>query len=154
MTPRLPAPTATARLFCTFRLAGRLFGIDLRDVKEVATETTFTRVPHAPVAVKGYVNLRGQIHLVLDLRRLLTLPPGEVTPESRLVLFKPSVGDAVGVLVDAIGDVVTIGPEQFEEWPAGMQAEQLAGELIGGVAKLDGELMLVVRARKLLEAMK
>ena len=74
-----------ARLFCTFRLGERLFGVDVLAVKEVNREMTFTAVPHAPAAVRGFANLRGQIHLVLDLRQLLGLPPAVVGPDSRLV---------------------------------------------------------------------
>ena len=36
------------RLFCTFRVDGRLFGVDILDVKEVTAETTYTRVAHSP----------------------------------------------------------------------------------------------------------
>ena len=68
------ASMATQRLFCTFRVDGRLFGVDILDVKEVTAETTFTRVAHAPDEVLGLVNIRGHIYLALDLRRLLGMP--------------------------------------------------------------------------------
>jgi purine-binding chemotaxis protein CheW len=146
---------AGGRLFCTFRLAGRLFGVDVRDVKEVNPETTLTRVPHAPPEALGYVNLRGQIHLVLDARRLLDLPPGEVTPDARLVLFKPAIGDAFGILVDRIGDVVSLAEDRLEAWRAagdGPKAEGLrGGDLIDAVGKLDGELLVVLQPRRFLK---
>ena len=96
------------RLFCTFRVDGRLFGVDILDVKEVTAETTSTRVAHAPDEVLGLVNIRGHIYLALDLRRLLGVPATEVTGESRLVLFKPSVGSAFGVVVDQISEIQTV----------------------------------------------
>src|SRR5262245_60529706 len=97
----------TPRLFCTFRVDGRLFGVDILDVKEVTTEITATRIAHTPEEVRGLVNIRGHIYLALDLRLLLGLPPANATGDSRMVLFKPTVGSAFGVVVDEISDIQT-----------------------------------------------
>src|SRR3954449_5061289 len=105
---------ATQRMFCTFRVNDRLFGVDILDVKEVTAETTCTRVAHAPGEVLGLVNIRGHIYLALDLRRLLGLPATSVTDESRLVLFKPSVGSAFGVVVDQIGEIQAVDSDHIE----------------------------------------
>src|SRR3954471_14943931 len=110
------------RLFCTFRVGGRLYGVDILDVKEVTAETTYTRVAHAPDEVLGLVNIRGHIYLVLDLRRLLGLPATEVTGESRLLLFKPSVGSAFGVVVDEISEIQTADPDRIEAFMRDNQA--------------------------------
>jgi purine-binding chemotaxis protein CheW len=146
--------------YCTFRLAGHLFGFDIHHaVKEVNTHTTFTAVPHAPAGVRGYVNLRGNIVLVLDLRRLLGMEPVPVTPDSRLVIFKPAVGESFGVLVDQIGDIVTLGADRTESWRPEEQAAaaeptgaRRAGELIAGLGKLAGELLVIIDPQKLLRA--
>ncbi len=136
------------RLFCTFRLGEQLFGVDVADVKEVNPETTLTPVHHAPPQVLGYVNLRGQIYLVLDLRQLLGLPAGRPGQDSRLLIFKPSVGDSLAGLVDRIGDIVAVDPSRIEPW-AGKTSDGLspaAGELLAGVAQLDKELLLILQA--------
>jgi purine-binding chemotaxis protein CheW len=146
----LDARTDGELLYCTFRLAGRLFGADVRAVKEVNPCTAATPVPHAPPAVVGLVNLRGQLHLVLDLRRLLALGESAVTPDSRLVIFKPSVGEAFGVLVDAVGDVVRLGAGQVERYAPDDPAR--AGGLLVGVGKTEGALMVLVDPNRLLEA--
>jgi purine-binding chemotaxis protein CheW len=133
--------------YCTFRLGGRLFGFDIRSVREASPHTTLTPIPHAPPEVRGYVNLRGHIFLVLDLRRFLGMEPAAVTTDSRLLLFKPSVGESFGVLVDQIGDIITVGADQAEEW---RPDENPAGELIAAIAKLAGELLVILRADRLL----
>ena len=138
------------RLYCTFRLAGRLFGVDVLAVKEVNTRTAFTPVPRAPAAVIGLVNLRGQLHLILDLRRLLGLGPARVTPDSRLVVFKPAVGESFGVLVDAVGDVVRVAAAQTEGYRPDDPAR--AGGLVTGVGKVEGDLVVIVDPYRLLEA--
>jgi purine-binding chemotaxis protein CheW len=142
------------RLFCSFRVNGRLFGVDILDVREVTTETTFTHIPHAPPEVLGLVNIRGHIHLILDLRRLLGLSVAAPTPLSRVVLFKPVVGQALGVIVDEIGEIQAPGPQELEQFSA-IQHQGLAGtlgraDLIDFVGRTDEELLLILNPRRFL----
>ena len=106
------------QLFCTFRSADRWFGVPVGDVKEVTTQTTCTRIPHAPREVAGYVNIRGHIFMALDPRSLLGLE-ARATAENRLIIFKPSVGPSFGLLVDEIGDIVAVDANQIEDFRAG-----------------------------------
>ena len=145
---------ATERLFCTFRADGRLFGVDILDVKEVAAETTSTRVAHSPDEVLGLVNIRGHIYLALDLRRLLGMPTTVVTGDSRLVLFKPSVGTAFGVVVDEISDIRAAETDRIEPFN---QADHEAAKLdtgrvglIDSVCQLPDELLVVLNPRRFL----
>jgi purine-binding chemotaxis protein CheW len=151
--------TAAENRYCTFRLAGNLFGFDIRAVREVNTQTACTPVPQAPPEVRGCVNLRGNIVLVLDLRRLLGMEPAPVTPDSRLVVFKPAVGESFGVLVDAVGDIATVHEDLTEnrhpEETARVEEEtgaRRAAELVRGIGKLEGELLVIVDPHKLLGA--
>ena len=137
--------------YCTFRLAEHLFGVPILDVKEVNAATLFTVVPHAPAEVCGYVNLRGWIFLVLDLRLMLGLEPGEVKPDSRLVLFKPEVGESFAVLVDQIGDIVRLDSDHIEQ---DRPSDTLRADLITGVGKLENELLIVLEPRRFLGAIK
>ena len=143
--------------FCTFWLSGRLYGVDILDVKEVNQEARFTEVFHAPKKVKGLVNIRGRIHLILDLHRILGFKVREQGRKSRLVLFKPSVGESFGVLVDGIGDVIEVEERLIE---SGELADRdvTSGEkgidvheLISSVCRLEETLLLIINARNLLK---
>jgi purine-binding chemotaxis protein CheW len=141
-----------ARTLATFRLGGDLFGIDVELVKEVAEAPPLTLIPHAPAAVRGCANRRGQIILILDLRTLLDRDATDIGPETRLVTFKPELGDPFGVLVDRIGEVL---PVRLDEIDA--QVENATGgatpphyELVAGVAKLAGDLVTILDPRKFL----
>jgi purine-binding chemotaxis protein CheW len=146
--------TPMHRMFCTFRVDDRLFGVDILDVKEVTAETTFTRVAHALDEVLGLVNIRGHIYLALDLHRLLGLSATVVTGDSRLVLFKPSVGHAFGVLVDAISDIRTVDASHTESFARADRESAAVGagraDLIDCVCHLDGELLVVLNPRRFL----
>lgn len=138
--------------FCTFRISGRLFGVNILDVKEINPEAYFTPIFHAPREVKGYVNIRGQIYLILDLRLLLGFESKVVDESSRLVLFKPEVGDPFGILVDRIGDVVEVDETQIEDSQEGSEKdEHRSQELRDGVCKLGEELLVVLNSRNLLK---
>ena len=144
---------------CTFYLGGRLFGVNILDVKEITPETTFTRIFHAVPEVKGYVNIRGQVHLVLDLSLLLGLDGRPVDSRSRVILFKPEVGDDFGVLVDQIGDVVSVDEQMIEErrhddQEIGEQLERRYADLGKGVCKLEEELLVILHSRSFLESVR
>ena len=129
------------RQYCTFTLAGHHFGVDVRNVQEVIRYQEMTRVPLAHPVVRGLINLRGQIVTALDLRRRLELPPH---PADRFpVNVVVSAGDgAVSLLVDEIGDVLTVPEAAFERAPETLTGA--ARELVRGVYKLDGRLLLIL----------
>src|SRR5271156_6598403 len=106
----------SSRQFCTFYLENYLFGIELRDVREVLQQLELTEVPLAPYAVRGLMNLRGQIVLAVDLRRQLGLPERPADKPTMNVIVRTGE-DSVSLLVDDIGDVVEGQEETFEPPP-------------------------------------
>src|SRR6476646_9033154 len=107
---------STTRQFCTFYLDDPLFGLDVLCVQEVVRPHSMTRVPLAHPVVRGLINLRGQIVTALDLRRRLDLPdrPADRWPVN--VVVRTDDG-AVSLLVDEIGDVLTVPESLFERPP-------------------------------------
>lgn len=104
---------------CTFRIAERLFGVEIDQVKEVVQHARVVGVPHASPDAAGLVNIRGKLHLIADLRRLFGFEPSDDRGDVSLVLFKPEVGESMGVLVDRLGDVIAMDPYQIEDRRAG-----------------------------------
>jgi purine-binding chemotaxis protein CheW len=129
--------------FATFTVDGVLFGVEVGGVQEVLRYHEMTRVPLAPSIVSGLINLRGQIVTAIDLRLRLGLrarPPGALPMN---VILRGDDG-AVSLLVDDIGDVLTVSPELAEPLPETLQ--HLGRELIKGVFKLNGRLLLILDA--------
>jgi purine-binding chemotaxis protein CheW len=132
---------SSPKQYCTFTLAGLLFGIEVDRVQEVIRSLELTTVPLANSVVEGLINLRGQIVTALDLRRRLELPAR--TEGERPMNIVVRVGDgALSLLVDEIGDVVDVEEDAFEAAPETL--EGVARELIRGAYKLDGRLLLVL----------
>jgi purine-binding chemotaxis protein CheW len=131
--------------FCTFYLDKLLFGVELKSVQEVIRSLDVTQVPLAPAVVSGLINLRGQIVTAVDLRRRLELDPRPADVPAMNIVVSSDDG-AVSLLVDEIGDVVEVEQDTFEVPP-----ETLRGavrEVITGVHKLNGRLMLVLDTGK------
>ncbi|MBF0474338.1 MAG: chemotaxis protein CheW [Deltaproteobacteria bacterium] len=145
--------TERKRQFCSFWLSGRLFGVDILDVKEINSEITFTPIFHASKEVKGYVNIRGQIHLVIDLRLLLGFERADDVDGRRLIIFKTKVGEPFGVQVDRIGDVVEVTEGQIEQrTKVDDKLDRIvdAGDVIEGVCKLKDRLLVILNAKSFL----
>lgn len=140
-------------LYCTFLSAGRLFGVPVLDVKEVTAETRFTRIPHAPQEVLGLVNIRGHIFLALNLAALLAVRDHTLRTDSQFVIFKSSVGPAFGIVVDQVGDIVSVSDSHTEAVSNGEQGQLHFSDrssLVSSVGKLDGQLLIILDPRKFL----
>ncbi len=148
----LVSTDAPVRSFCTFRIQGRLHGMEVAHVREVSPHLPVTPVPQAPPAIRGLVNLRSRIYLVLDLRRLLGFSSIDCTAESRLIILKPQVAADVGVLVEQGGDIVHVSVDQIESAPAADGLGDSASSVITDVCKLESELLMVVDPVRLTEA--
>lgn len=157
-TSRLETTDTASRRFCTFRLSGRLYGVDIQDVKEINTETNSTPIHHAPREFKGYINIRGQVYLLLDLRTIFGFQEKEVDRNSRVILFIPELGDPTGILVDSIDDVVTVTENQIENRRKSKDEHEgtdRRGFDVGeGVCMLKNELLIVLNAGKLIRSIK
>ena len=138
---------AMERQFCTFHLDNLFLGIEVLKVQEVIRTQEMTRVPLAPRAVRGLINLRGQIVTAVDLRERLGLAPLADGRHPMNVAVRTDEG-AVSLLVDEIGDVLDTDEDTYEGTPETLSAQ--ARELIRGVYKLPERLLLILDTEKAL----
>ena len=135
--------------FCTFVLQDEFFGVPVEQVQEVIRYQEMTRVPLVSQVVSGLINLRGQIVTAIDLRLCLGMsdrPAGQL-PMNVVV----RTGDGpVSLLVDDIGDVIEVSEDAFEPAPRNMPAHKK--EMVEGVYKLDGRLLLLLNTKRALDA--
>lgn len=136
------------RQYSTFFVGDTYFGVDVLDVQEVLRHQEMTPVPKASDVIMGLINLRGQIVTAFDMRRRLGLSDRTDGKPPMNFVVRTEDG-AVSLLVDEIGDVIEAGQESFELPPE--TVSELARDLIEGVHKLDGHLLLVLSTAKVLE---
>jgi len=155
--PMPNSPTRLDRTFqvCTFQVADRCCGVRIEDVKEINTETNFTHTYHAGDDILGYSNIRGQIYLIMDIRKMLGFEPGSVSDKSRVILFKDSVGENFGILVDEVRDIVSIsreGVEDQERIPLVLESGSNADQLILAECKVGEELLVILQPRAFIKS--
>jgi purine-binding chemotaxis protein CheW len=132
----------------TCRIDRELFGIPVSHVQEVLRVSGLTRVPHAPAPVRGVTNMRGHVLPVVDVRVRLGLPKEEIGTHHRVVVVV-SQGRLVGLLVDAVDQVVQIDALKVESPPAEVMSS--GSYYISGVYQLAEDLLILLDTDRVLE---
>jgi purine-binding chemotaxis protein CheW len=113
-----------------FGLDGLRYAVSIRSVLELDRLSPITPVPNTPEFVLGVTNVRGDVVSVLDLRRLLGLPPLARPETGRLIQVRPTRNVVrSGMLVDSILGMRPVRTGRIEP-------DETAGEPVGPV--LDG----------------
>jgi purine-binding chemotaxis protein CheW len=133
--------------YVTFRLGGETYGINVMQVKEVLRYSEIAPVPGSPSFVLGIINLRGNVVTVLDTSQKFGLPASEITDATRIVIIEADAHE-VGILVDAVAEVVYLKQSEIETAPNVGNEE--SARYIQGVCHRNGELLILVDLNKLL----
>jgi purine-binding chemotaxis protein CheW len=131
--------------FLTFRLGREEYAIDILQVREIRAQEPVTRITDTARFVMGIINLRGTIVPILDLRVKFGLPDG--CDASTVVIILSLGGQLMGVVVDAVSDVVSLLPDQIRPAPALNGA--IDSTFIRGIAPLDGRMLIVAEVATL-----
>lgn len=137
------------RQYATFRIGDLLLGIDIHQVQEINRNLRITPIPHAPCAVRGVINLRGEVVTVIDLCRVLGLPPGKESRLARNIIVNEG-GEQMGFLVDSVADVITCSSDDIDPLPENL--EGLDQTFFEGVFKLEDNLLIIVNVAQTLAA--
>jgi purine-binding chemotaxis protein CheW len=114
MAKRRTRTAANARTtdLLVFSLGVETYGIAISDIVEVLPSTRCTPVPRAAAEIAGVINLRGELRSVIDLRRLLSMPPAADEPGGNILMLRNG-RDEVGLKVGQVEKVQTIREEEL-----------------------------------------
>ncbi|MBN1219695.1 MAG: chemotaxis protein CheW [Anaerolineae bacterium] len=162
-------PTALALL--TFRVAGQVYGLPVTDVARIIEMVTITQLPDSPEMIQGIINLQGKAVPVMDLRHRFGLPHKAYGLHTPIILADVEYdsghhdgghhdgghqdGRMLGLIVDAVEDVIEIPAEDLETTEAIVPTD-LAGQMntraghLASIAKIDRQMILVLNVRALL----
>jgi purine-binding chemotaxis protein CheW len=116
-------------------------------VQEVLRVTEIAPVPGAPSYVMGIINLRGNVVTVIDTRGRFGLPSAEVDDSGRIIVIE-SEKQVVGILVDAVAEVVELHTHDIDVAPNVGNEE--SSRYIQGVTTRENSLLILVDLNKLL----
>ncbi len=139
--------------FVTFTVGGQLFGIPILKVQDILNLEEIASIPLSPSKVKGSINLRGRIVTVVSVRECLGIDErvesadGDDVTDMGVTIEQGS--DLYTLLVDGIGDVISVSSECYEGNPSTL--DPVWREFALGVYRLDERLMVVLDVERLLD---
>lgn len=141
--------TSAPRQFISFTIGAEEYGVDIIAIREIKGWTPVTALPETPDYVRGVIDLRGTIIPIIDLRARFT---GTMTqPTSRHVIMVVNVdGRDLGILVDAVADILTVAPEAIQPVPELEHAHH--NESLSGIVTVDGRMVALLDLTQLLLA--
>ncbi len=139
--------TTSLREFLAFKLGAEEYGIDILRVQEIRSYEEPTRIANAPDFMKGVVNLRGVIVPIVDMRLKFNLENASYDSFTVVIVLNVA-GRVVGMVVDAVSDVITLMPEQLRPVPEFSSA--IASDHLLAIGALDQRMLILVDIEKLM----
>jgi purine-binding chemotaxis protein CheW len=131
-----------------FELSGEEFGVGIMQVSEIIPISKITRVPQAPECVKGLINLRGKIIVVIDLNRRLGFSPRESDSLSRIIIVEVK-DTTLGMLVNSVNGILKLPLSSIEPTPD-MIKSKINSEYLTGVGKAGNRLFILLNLARVL----
>lgn len=125
--------------FIVVKIGSEQYGIDISYVDNIVRMQKITRVPKAQAYFKGIINLRGEIVPVMSIRTKMDLEPDVFTDVTRIIILKLEEHGVLGVIVDEVKEVVTLGPDEIDK--VAYDAKNSKSNFINGVGKHGEELI-------------
>jgi purine-binding chemotaxis protein CheW len=132
--------------FLSFRLGAEEYAIDILTVQEIRAHEPVTHIASAPSFVKGVISLRGRIVPILDMRLKLGMPPAD--RGDPVIIILDIADKLMGVVVDAVSDVVALAASQIRPAPA--LGGAIASGLIRGLAPLEDRMLILIDIARLM----
>jgi len=137
----------TRQEFLTFTLGKEEYGIEILKVQEIRSYEAVTTIANAPEFIKGVVNLRGTIVPIVDMRIKFNLGDVDYT-QFTVVIILNVAGRVVGMVVDSVSDVISLGAEQIR--PAPDFSASFDVRYITGLGTVDSRMLILVDIEKLM----
>ena len=121
-----------------FTIGDQIYGVEITTVREIRAWNGATPLPNTREFVRGVINLRGTIVPIFDLRS--RFGDGQTSPTKTHVVVVMSVGDKwVGVLVDAVSDILTVSKDEIHAVPEGSSSSETG--LLSGIITHDNRMV-------------
>lgn len=137
--------------YLTFLLGRETCAIGILRVKEIIEYGGLTEVPMMPECVRGVINLRGRVVPVVDLAvrfwKKLT-EPGRRTCIVIVEVATEGEQRDIGVIVDAVNQVIEIPPGDIEPTPS--FGATVRGDFLDGMGKVDGKFVIILNIARVL----
>jgi purine-binding chemotaxis protein CheW len=134
----------------SFDVDGQEYAIAIEEVQEIVqVPEAIIHVPHSDSHVLGVMTLRSRLLPLVNLRSMFGLPHRDLDEKSRIVVLTLG-GVSVGVVVDAVSEVLRVSKSGVDALPALLAREGNLAE-ITAICRLDNgkRMVSIVTARNL-----
>jgi purine-binding chemotaxis protein CheW len=131
--------------YLTFMLGREEYGLPVLKVREIIKVMDITHVPQVANHVLGVINLRGRVIPVIDLRLKFGMPAQENTERTCIIVAEVALASAtvmMGVVVDAVSEVVNVSAAEIDETPD--FGGQNTTDYLLGLAKVKGSVKILL----------
>ncbi|WP_410499387.1 chemotaxis protein CheW [Chitinibacter sp. S2-10] len=139
------------RQFLTLTLGGETFAIPIENIREIIEFAGLTDIPMMPNFLRGVINLRGAVVPVIDLAARFGRSNTQVSRRTCIVILEVIDDEAVtalGIMVDAVNEVLSIEPNQIEEAPN--FGAQIRADFIDGMISLEDRFVIALNIQRVL----
>jgi purine-binding chemotaxis protein CheW len=143
----MPGADADTQQFLTFKLAGEEYGVGILSVQEIRGWSAVTAIPHSPAWLLGVINLRGAVVPIIDLRIKFNFAKAEYN-EFTVVIILNVGARVVGIVVDGVSDVITLGAADIK--PAPSLGNNADTSHIIGFGTLDERMRILMDVERLM----
>ncbi|WP_035767106.1 chemotaxis protein CheW [Butyrivibrio sp. NC2002] len=130
--------------YIIIRLGDEQYGIDIKYIDNIVRMQQITRVPQVAHYLKGVINIRGVIVPVMSLRLKMEMDPDEITDKSRIIILKAEEDTLIGIIVDQVNQVLTLGSNSIEKVTYSADKGKKINSFISGVGKYEGGLVSIL----------
>jgi purine-binding chemotaxis protein CheW len=131
-----------------FRTGNTEFGVNITDIQGIEQTPKITRIPNTKNIVKGAINIRGKIVVVVDLAKRLNLKQEELTKNSRILIINIE-NSLYGILVHSVSEVIRLTQEEIEEAPP-LITKKINSKYIQGVGIKKERLIVLLNISKMI----
>lgn len=128
--------------YIVIKLGSEQYGIDIKYIDNIVRMQHITRVPKVADYLKGVINLRGEVIPVMSLRLKMELEADEITKATRIIILKLEQHGTIGIIVDAVKEVVTLRADEIEKVTYDAKEDRI--NFVNGIGKNGDELISIL----------
>ena len=149
MAEQLETVENIRKQYIVVKIGNEQYGIDISYVDNIVRMQKITRVPRVQNFFIGIINLRGEIVPVMSLRIRMELEEDVFTNASRIIILKIEQQSALGIIVDEVKEVVTLGTNEIDKVSGDMKNAKVS--FIDGIGKNGDELISLLDIHSIIE---
>ena len=135
--------------YIVVQIGSEKYGIDIGYIDPIVRMSKITRVPKAQVYFPGIINLRGEVVPVMSIRTKMGLESDVYTNATRIIILKIEDRGMLGVIVDAVCEVVTLATDEVE--PNNVHSNHTKDNFINGIGKNGDQLISLLEINAIIE---